>query len=62
MTLKEYKHKTGVPYSEIARKCGKSPKYMSDVAAGKYRPNPRIARMIELATSFNVPYSQWYEE
>ena len=62
MTLKEYKLRTGVTYSEIARRCGKSPHYISAVANGLYRPNRRVARMIELATDSKVPLSQWYGE
>jgi transcriptional regulator with XRE-family HTH domain len=52
--LKAYFHDKKIPISSLARKCGISKNYLSNILSGQ-RSNPSIPMIIRLATELDLP-------
>jgi DNA-binding transcriptional regulator YdaS (Cro superfamily) len=59
-TLSEYKARTGISYSHIARLCGVVPATISQIAAGPHTPSFDLAVKIEEATNGHVSRHTWF--
>ena len=59
-SIAEYRKRHGLTQAALAERFKTQQPYLSQIEAGKRRPSPKLALVIEKETDGEIPFAQWF--